>query len=442
MKALKKIIIAIIILTILLAIVLLVVLKANSKNDDGFIQSGDAGLNIDYNNQEVTKVTDKTRFYTIVNCVNIYLDAINMNNTRYYGRNENNENVLIFSQEEINSNICDLLSSKYMEQKEINISNVKDHIYTLEQDVLFVPVKMNVLLAENIEKYVVYGFITDTQNNFIKEIYMFINFDVSNKTFSVEPIENSDYDNIDSIEVLNDNMRIEKNDNNIVVDAKVNYEFICKEYIQAYKKMALSYPELAYEYLNKEYREKRFGDFEAFKNYIENNKQEIQTLTLAKYQANEKNGYEEYVCIDTNGRYYIFDETEPMEYKMILDLHTIDLQEFTEKYNQGNNQTKVGMNIEKFFDAINTEDYIYAYNVLADSFKTNYYNTEEEFENYINNNLFDNNYTTYDQYTEEGSTYLYEITVKDKTNETSTKKMTIVMQLKEKTDFVMSFSIE
>mgnify|MGYP000081844256 CR=1 FL=1 len=43
--------------------------------------------------------------------------------------------------------------------------------------------------------------------------------------------------------------------------------------------------------------------------------------------------------------------------------------EFIEKYNSANEKTKVGLNIQKVFDAINNEDYEYVYNKLDNTFK-------------------------------------------------------------------------
>lgn len=72
----------------------------------------------------------------------------------------------------------------------------------------------------------------------------------------------------------------------------------------------------------------------------------------------------------------------------------------------------------------------------------NFYKNQYEFENYIKSSLFEYNKISYDKYIEEGNTYVYEITVIDRKNEKNTKKMTIIMQLGENTDFRMSFNIQ
>ena len=130
-----------------------------------------------------------------------------------------------------------------------------------------------------------------------------------------------------------------------------------------------------------------------------------------------------------------------IEYEDIIEKYTIDLPQFLEKYEEGNEQVKVGMNIEKFISAINAKDYRYAYNCLADSFKNNYYQTQESFEDYVKNNFFENNKIEYIQFSKEGNNYVYDIKILNTQGEEE-KQATIIMQLQEGTEFVMSFSIE
>ena len=68
-------------------------------------------------------------------------------------------------------------------------------------------------------------------------------------------------------------------------------------------------------------------------------------------------------------------EEEVGKYSVVLDTYTIDLPEFIEKYNSANEKTKVGLNIQKVFDAINNEDYEYVYNKLDNTFKQTNFKT-------------------------------------------------------------------
>ena len=129
-----------------------------------------------------------------------------------------------------------------------------------------------------------------------------------------------------------------------------------------------------------------------------------------------------------------------MYYNLILDTYTIDLPQFLEKYNKANSIEKCGYNIQKCIEAINNKDYRYVYNKLDEEFKNNNYQLQEQFENIIKEKLFNSNKVSNASINNEGNTYIYNITVQDIENENNTQNMTIIMQLKEGTDFVMSFS--
>ena len=92
---------------------------------------------------------------------------------------------------------------------------------------------------------------------------------------------------------------------------------------------------------------------------------------------------------------------------------------------------------------LNRHDYKTAYKCLADSYKNNYFKTEEAFENFAKSNFFDYNKLTFKDSEQKGERlYTCEIELTDLTGEKSeTKKMNIVMQLNDNLDFVMSFSM-
>ena len=106
-------------------------------------------------------------------------------------------------------------------------------------------------------------------------------------------------------------------------------------------------------------------------------------------------------------------------------------------------EEKVYSNIEKIFKMINMKDYNAMYNLLDSTFKSNNYQTVELFKTYINRNLYDYSVISGIQSIEKNGNY-YICTVRYKNGENATsneKNITIIMQLKDNTDFVMSFSI-
>ena len=92
---------------------------------------------------------------------------------------------------------------------------------------------------------------------------------------------------------------------------------------------------------------------------------------------------------------------------------------------------------------INAKDYKAAYSVLNDEFKNNYFKTEKDFENYMKQKVFLYNDVEYVKYQDEiSSIYKYDVTIKNRLDNSQEFDFSIIMQLKEGTDFVMSFSIE
>lgn len=440
----KKIIIFFIIVFIILIIGITVVIKYLQDNPEITLeQKGEAGEVIDYENQEVQKVTDFGKFYTVINCVNTYIDKININNSSYYGRDENDNYTIIVSNENINKNIYDLLSEEYINDKGITIENLKNKTETIEQKAIFVPLKMNVIINNVIEKYVVYGFTTDINSNFIKEMYLYINLDITNKTFSIEPIENKEIKSIDEIEIINNNKAIEKNDNNIVVEAKINNEYLCQRYMDYYKKISLASPKLAYKYLDNDYKEKRFGDYETFKKYLQDNKEKIVGINLKEYLVEYYDEYSEYVCKDKYDNLYIFDEKGILDYTIKLDTYTIPTEKFKETYEKAEDYKKVQMNIDKFFQMINRQDYTNAYNCLAQSYRNNYFKTEEDFIKYAKNNFFTYNKISFQKNEQKGEgLYVFKVRLEDITGQSTEKKeTTVIMQLYDNFEFEMSFGV-
>ena len=249
---------------------------------------------------------------------------------------------------------------------------------------------------------------------------------------------------------LNDVKKIDKNkvSRNIAFNEnkKVNYlEYNTAAKIERYYNYYIDLvqydSEEAYNLLDKEYREKRFGNLNNYLNYLNENKNNIINNKLEKYTAEyleDKDEYQ-YSCIDKNGKYFIFFEKSLLEYSILLDEYTVDIPQFIKKYNDSDIQMKVTLNIDKFIKGINDKNYNYSYSVLADSFKRNKYPTISSFENDIKSQIFDDCSVEYSVFSQQGSNYVYRITLK---NGEETKSMNIIMKLGDGTNFEMSFSFE
>lgn len=433
----KKIPIIICVIIILIIAILACIVAINKTKTDNVNNIAVENTNT----KEIQNVTDRNKFYTVSNCVSQYLNEINKNNTRYYGTTEEGKYGKVVEEEYIKQNIYNLLSKEYIDKNNITIDNVYNHIDNIVEQVIFTPIKMNSVSGSKIEKYIVYGFVGNLDYKFIKEIYIVINLDIENQTFSIEPI-NYKYTNIDEIIIKNNNTNIQKNDGNTYRNIELNQNDIAKEYIDVYKKMALQVPEIAYQFLDEEYRDKRFGGIEAYKKYIEKNKNNIKQIIVDKYKTTNMNGYKQYVLIDQYDNYYIIKEKSVMQYSVILDTYTIDLPEYTEKYNNSGEKQKVAFCIDRFMKAIKDDNYMFAYEKLSEGFKSNYFKTEQNFETYIKQHLSNKYNLAYIAFNNEGNIYTYTVKLTNSNNDANPIQKTFIVKLKEGTDFELSFNVD
>ncbi len=437
----KKWIIGLIIgIAIIISLLVIIVGKGNKENQSN-------GLIAKNENLEETQkiVTDEERieqydFLVVSNCINSYLSGINQNSSSYYGRDENDNYTIVVEQEQINKNAYHLLSDEYIEKNAITLENVYNYVPEVKQNLMFIPLNMKLQKQENINKYKVYGYVTDLEYNFINYLYVIVNLDVKNKTFSIEPMNKQRYDE-DSSE-NSSIVEIKRNENNQYKYQQLSEEYRLKQYFQNYKVMLLSNIDIAYDFLDKNYKEKCFGNIENFKKYINENKDNIVSATLEGYDSKVGEDATEYIERDLKGNYYIFNisNQNSAEFKVMLDNYIIGFSGLQEDYEKSSIQEKVSMNTMRFIQAINDKKYYYAYNLLAESFKERNFNTQNDFEEYIKDKFFESNIIQEGEFQEEGNYYTYDLIIGN--NDGDTKKLGIVMQLLENNEFVMSFNIE
>ncbi|MGN1301734.1 MAG: hypothetical protein ACI4U9_04360 [Clostridia bacterium] len=320
-----------------------------------------------------------------------------------------------------------------------------------------------------INAYFAYGYLIEEDSNKVTNLAIGVKIDTGHSTFSILPyeyLEEKGYLNVkeETNTQFKEETEIENKTNNTFKYKYVNDEVYVDYLFKNYINRCIFNTELMYNCLDEEYKQKRFGSLEAFKEFVEENKEKYLTyghlkdynefenmdeymmylvkpgnLEIESYKKTIEKDYTQYICLDNLKNYYVFRETAPMEYTLILDTYTIDLPEFTEKYKKATTEEKVGYNIEKIVNALNAEDYKYIYSKLADEFKENYFKTYEDFEKYAKETFDIGNEAAYNKYTESSNLCIYQITLKGK-NKIIAK--TIVMRLEEGTDFIMSFNVE
>ena len=159
--------------------------------------------------------------------------------------------------------------------------------------------------------------------------------------------------------------------------------------------------------------------------------------------VNYYDDYIEYVCKDQYDNLYIFNEMLPMSFTLKLDTYTITTDKFKSTYAVATDKNKAKMNIDKFFQMINRQDYKTSYNCIADSFKNNYFQNEEKFKQYVKQNFFLYNKISYKNVSDMGNgIYVYTLELFDLTgNKSEKKEVTVIIRLKEELNFEMSFEM-
>ena len=262
----KKLIIffGVIVIAIVIGIIIINITKPPYEQE---INIEDEGVKetIKTEKEKVESVEDRERIYMVEQCISSYLDTININNSSYYMYDESGNQEKSVDENEI---ILNLLTKEYTSKNNITKNNIENYVDKLDKDVFFVPLQMKYINSGDIYQYAMIGYITDFDYNIIKEVGFKVNLDMSatktgnsDLSFTIEPI-NEEINDIDEVQLEIKLTSVEKNDYNIVQYITTNTEEDCKRYLDYYKKMALSNPEEAYNRLDEEYRNLRFGSLD------------------------------------------------------------------------------------------------------------------------------------------------------------------------------------
>ena len=349
--------------------------------------------------------------------------------------------------------IYNMLDSQYINEYGITKDNAYEKINCIdiedlnEDQLNYLDLKMRIEemyreeKSTNIRIYFVFGNIKYNIIEKEQEYKMIIEVDSQNNTFSILPeeyLEDHKYTQIENLKNYNINIdKIDENEYNKFNFVNIEDSRVISDYLSNYKDKIVKNIEQSYDLLDEEYRKKRFNTYEEYEQYVKENIKELLSINFTKYRISKENDINEYICIDLNNNYYIFKETAIMEYKMYLDDYTVDSSEFIEKYNSSDEKTKVQINTEKIVKAINNKDYNYIYQRLDKQFVASNFPTITEFNSYMKKQYPEKYKVNFYATQEEGETYIQPIElISEKTN-----SINIIMQLKEGTDFVMSFGV-
>ena len=121
----------------------------------------------------------------------------------------------------------------------------------------------------------------------------------------------SEYDHLRNYEV------------NEYIPTYVSTEDLVKIYLNDYLYNMRYAVDKAYESLDLEYRNKRFGSLENYKNYVEQFK--TKEISAKRYSRESKKGYSYYKIYDSDDNVYIFKTKGIMQYSIFLDEDTIEI---------------------------------------------------------------------------------------------------------------------
>ncbi len=106
----------------------------------------------------------------------------------------------------------------------------------------------------------------------------------------------------------------------------VKEEDVVKIYMNEYKNNMIFDSNEAYNSLNKEYRDKKFGSYEKYKEYLDEFiSDSTYSLEVDSYSVNNINGFKVFNIYDKDGNQYIFKEISIMNYEVYLDPYSVEI---------------------------------------------------------------------------------------------------------------------
>lgn len=445
----KFIIILCIILVILMATIVSIVIKLKSTDNAPIPEQND---NIKVTDVEVkntlNRVTIRNDYYTVKNIVDQYYYALcNLNKTtedietfENDGSVGNLEEIVSQEKEVTKKRIYNFFDEKYISETGLTVNNIQEKLGNYKElDILIEDMYVRDITID-LKLYFISGTLTETATMKKEQFKLSVALDTNNYTYNIYTFE---YAKKYKLEDTNSEYKIDEIKNRLYNKYKtktVNDEEYAKELLKSYSQ-SVKYGNIDYSYnrLHENYKTNRFKDIKEYQKYIQENKTDIISSTLKYYKYNICEGYIQYICVDQNENYYIFNETATMNYGLILDVYTVDIPEFTEKYATAKNEEKVALNAQKIIAALSGKDASYLYNKLDTTFRNNKYPTINDLQKYIENNFFEKENIEFVELIQEGEIYIYKTKIKGESKEST---FTIIMKLKEGTDFVFSFNIE
>lgn len=448
-----KLIVGLIIFTIIfiIMIILLLLFKINrgselndmnnvnetNKYYDIFSDDNNTSILYDYDIEDLAQkklhyVVDRNKYFGIDLIVSNYINYSGMGNVDHF---------------------MNIFSSKYISENNITKDNImsKTEIPILERSNIYYVYDI-ISVLESRQSINFYTYIVEFKYRINADINLKTNkvlivVDSQNATYEVYPenyLKKNNYYNLKEGDILEASYeKIEKNQDNSYIAVSKSDREMANKYFNSFKQRLIYDSDLAYAVLNDEYRISKFGTKEKFKKYLEENKYLIAIMQLDLYIVKRYDNYTDYICKDKYDNYYIFRQKDGiMRYTVFLDSYTVELDYFKEIYDNSNVNGKVGLQINKFKQMINSKDYNSIYNKLNTVFKNNNFASVSELETYLRSNIHDINDIEIPNIKVNEDYYICTCKLVNFKNKDESKNMNIIIKLIDNNNFEMSFSFE
>lgn len=427
----RKIRIAIIIVVSIIIIILIImgVHKKTTGFDPKNARQAEKEMNgidvseYDLDDTALRKVDSREQYAYVKNCVEKFY--------KYYGAiySENEE----LSKDKAIDGVYKMLDKDYIDANGIIQENVSSKIENIKDSY----VDINQILEsdkDDFSAFIVKGKLCEKDSLEVKDFEIMVKS--NNGTFSVllDDYVKNNYSKAEEGEKISyGNTTIDNNGVNTCDFDAISDQTYMKMLLEKYRQEALYFPDVAYENLNDDYKQKKFGNVENFKEYVQNRGLD-EELEVSSYSTNVYDDYTEYTIIDKNDNTYIFDESSVMNYKLILDTYTINTNEFTTNYDGAGEQEKVSLDIQKILDADADGDYNYIYSKLSSSFKTNTFRNVGSVKQFLQGNVANQN-VNYGEFKKiNDNTYSYTVSFDD-----TGKTVIFVIKLLSNDDYELEF---
>lgn len=325
------------------------------------------------------------------------------------------------------------ISQKFKVDTKTNI--ILDKMYVLDN-------------SENVSTYIVSGMCIEVINEEVSKLNMGILVDMQNYTFSIYPQEylsKHGYNNMKTVEQLKIKIpNIEKNQYNTFEITGVKESDIFEEYFENYKYNLIYNTDEAYNRLDKDYADKRFGSKEKLKENIKLRKNNLRSEHISKYTKLQKENEVEYICFTNYGNTVKFKrENGILDYAVILDDYTKMSSTSIVQYTKMKKLEKARYQLQNFIKKVNTKDYNAIYKDLDNTFRKNNFKDVNELKKYIDNNFYNLNQIDVEDY--EGKKYeycIFKCRLINMDSPEEDKTLNVIINIKEGTDFTMSFSVQ